>query len=109
MDRDVQLTNLQERLEDPIKHRKHNDGDRDSRAKWDSYMDVYEEVFDKTDTKDAPRHIIPSDDNRYKALTIAKIMLKAFESMDLKWPGLESDLDIDEILKLEGEKDEEEK
>jgi polyphosphate kinase 2 (PPK2 family) len=36
-----QKKRLKERMEDPHKYWKHNDDDRDSRKKWDDYMDVY--------------------------------------------------------------------
>lgn len=86
-----QKKRLQERMKDPHKYRKHNDGDRDSRKKWDDYMKVYDNIFEKCTT--TPRHIIPSDQNRYKVNQIAKVIVEAFEKMELKWPGLETDMD----------------
>lgn len=82
--RDEQLARLQERMTNPEKYRKHNSGDRASRAKWDDYMDAYHKVFEYC--KDPERHIIPADDNRYKVYLIAKILLKEFKKMDLEFP-----------------------
>lgn len=85
-----QKKSLEDRMINPQKHRKHNDGDRDSRAKWDKYMKVYERIFKKCNDK--PRHIIPSDKNWYKVNLVTKAILAELETMDLGWPELETDL-----------------
>ncbi len=89
-----QKKRLKERMEDPHKYWKHNDDDRDSRKKWDDYMDVYDTIFARCN--EIPRHIIPSDDNRYKVNQIAKVIVETFEGLDLKWPDLETDDDDDD-------------
>lgn len=86
-----QKKRLKERMEDPHKFRKHNDGDRDSRKKRSDYMEVYENIFEKCN--EIPRHIIPADQNWYKVNQIAKVIVEAFEKMDLKRPGLETEMD----------------
>lgn len=92
-----QKQKLMERISIPHKHWKHNDGDRDSRAKWDDYMEQYEKVF--TECNESPWHIVPSDQKWWKVYTIAKILLKEFEKMDLKWPELDSELFEDGEMK----------
>lgn len=87
---DKQKEKLLERIRIPQKHRKHNDGDWDSRAKWDEYMKSYENIFEECN--ETPWHIVPSDQKRWKVYTIAKILLEELESMDLTWPWLDSDL-----------------
>jgi PPK2 family polyphosphate:nucleotide phosphotransferase len=57
--KEEQLVRLQERIDNPEKHFKHNDGDWETRENWDRYMGVYLSVFDKCN--DIPWHIIPSD------------------------------------------------
>jgi polyphosphate kinase 2 (PPK2 family) len=86
---EVQKERLEERLENPEKFWKHNDNDRESRKKWDEYVDVYHTIFDRCTV--TPWHIIPSDKNRWKVHQIAQVIVNAFENMDLKRPELESE------------------
>ena len=88
--REEQKERLQERLELPHKFWKHNDHDWESREKWDDYMNVYEDIFKKCDT--VPRHIISADQDRWKVHQIATLLLETFESMDLSWPGLDTEM-----------------
>jgi polyphosphate kinase 2 (PPK2 family) len=88
-----------ERISIPDKHWKHNDGDRDSRAKWDDYMAEYEKVF--TECNESKWNIVPSDQKWWKVYTIATILLQEFEKMDLKWPDLDSELFEDGERKAE--------
>jgi len=84
--KEVQLERLTERMENPEKFWKHNDGDWASREKWDLYMKAYETIFEKCNT--IPWHIIPSDSNTFKINAIAKIVLASLEEMKLHLPGL---------------------
>ena len=87
--KEEQLERLQERIENSEKHYKHKDGDWKTREHWDSYMKVYQSIFEKCN--DIPWHIIPSDQNWYKANLITKKIKETFESMSLEWPQMESD------------------
>ena len=84
-----QLERLQERVDNPEKHFKHKDGDWETRKHWDSYMKVYQSIFEKCN--DIPWHIIPSDQNWYKTNLITKKIIEAFESMNLQWPEIETE------------------
>lgn len=85
--KDQQLKELNERLEDPEKHYKHNPNDFREREHWDAYMDAYEDVFEHC-SRDNPWLIIPSDENWYKEYCMAKVIRDTFNKMDLAWPGL---------------------
>lgn len=87
--KEEQLERLTERIENPVKHWKHNEGDWESRKKWDNYMDVYENIFKKCD--EVPWHIIPADRNWLKVNGVAKVLLKALQDLKLKWPDLETE------------------
>lgn len=87
--KEEQLERLTERIENPEKYWKHNDGDWDSREKWNAYMDVYEKIFQKCNV--TPWNIIPSNRNWYKVNLIAKHVLKTLEDLDPKWPNLDTD------------------
>lgn len=87
--KDTQEERLMERVNNPQKHYKHNDGDWETREHWDKYMDVYENIFKKCN--DVPWQIIPSDKNWYKEHLISEAILKAFHEMNMEWPKLESE------------------
>lgn len=90
LSKDKQEERLMERVNNPQKHYKHNDGDWKSREDWDDYMKVYERIFKKCD--EVPWKIIPSDNGWYKENLIAKEIIAAFEKMDMKWPKLQSEI-----------------
>lgn len=83
-----QKRRLTERLQNPEKFWKHNDNDRESRAKWDQYVDVYHTIFNKC--SDIPWHIIPSDENRWKVYLVAKKIAETLKDMHLARPDLET-------------------
>ncbi len=87
--KDTQKERLMERVTNPEKHYKHNDGDWDTREHWNDYMSVYETIFKKCNH--VPWQIIPSDKNWYKEHLISKAILKAFDEMNMEWPKLESE------------------
>ncbi len=91
--RPTQKKRLEERLNNPHKYWKHKDNDWDSRSKWDDYMEAYEDVFDRTNTRVAPWHIIPSDENRWKVHQIISIIVATMkDEMRLRWPDLDSEI-----------------
>lgn len=83
-----QKERLLERIEIKEKNWKHNDGDWDTREKWDNYMNVYEQIFERCNA--IPWHIIPSDSNSIKVNAISKIIVKTLQEMDLQFPPLNS-------------------
>lgn len=87
--KDVQKERLLERINLKEKHWKHKDGDWDTRAKFDDYVDVYEKIFNRCN--DIPWNIIPSDSNWQKNFYAAEAILKTLKELDLKWPPLESE------------------
>lgn len=87
--KEEQLERLTERLNNPMKQWKHNDGDWESREKWDAYMTVYERIFERCN--EIPWHIIPADKNWVKVNHIARAIVEALESLPLEWPGLETE------------------
>jgi PPK2 family polyphosphate:nucleotide phosphotransferase len=96
--KDAQEKKLRERLTNPTKHRKHNDGDRSKKEKYDEMLQIYDDMIDRTDTKYAPWTVIPTDKNRYKAHLIATHVLHAFKKrMKLERPELETDMSDKDI------------
>jgi PPK2 family polyphosphate:nucleotide phosphotransferase len=81
---------LNERVTNPEKHWKHNDGDWDTLKKREQYLQVYHEIYARCNV--IPWHIIPSDKNWQKTWVSAQILLKVLQDMNLQWPALESEL-----------------
>lgn len=87
MSKDMQRERLDERMEEK-EDWKHHASDEVVRKKWEDYMEVYEDVFNKTNTKHAPWHIIPTDDKWYKVYLVAKTIRDTLKDLDLQWPEL---------------------
>jgi PPK2 family polyphosphate:nucleotide phosphotransferase len=91
--RDEQKARLQERLDNPAKHWKFEEGDVEERQYWDEYTDAYEDALSKTSTADAPWHIIPGDKKWYRNLVISRVLVDTLESLKLDYPDPPPDLD----------------
>jgi polyphosphate kinase 2 (PPK2 family) len=96
--RDEQTKRLRERVEDETKNWKFNAGDLDERSKWDDYTDAYRDALAKCSTEWAPWYVVPSDSNKARNYLIAQRIVESLESLDLKYPRPETDLN--QYLKL---------
>lgn len=84
-----QQLRLKERLDDPAKQWKYNANDFEEAKKWDDYMHMYEEAFERCN--DVPWTIVPADQNWYKEYLIASTLLETLQSLNMKYPGLKKD------------------
>lgn len=75
-----------ERIERPEKNWKFSAGDIKERARWDDYMEYYEQMFNHTSSKHAPWHIIPADHKWFMRGAVARILIDTLESLDLRYP-----------------------
>jgi len=87
---EVQETRLRERIELEHKHWKHNDGDWETRRKWNDYMAVYEKILNRCNG--IPWYVVPSDTNWQKLYFVARKVLETLENMNMRWPELVSEL-----------------
>ncbi|MBK9013217.1 MAG: polyphosphate kinase [Saprospiraceae bacterium] len=76
---------LQQRIDEPEKHWKHNDNDWKERDHWDDYMRCYSDAINHSTI---PWTIVPVDDRWYRDYVIAKKVCEALEAMDLSYPPL---------------------
>src|SRR6516165_8497684 len=74
------------RLEDPRKQWKFSPADLAERRFWDDYMKAYEEAINATSTKWAPWYIIPADSKWVSRGLVARIVVRAVGSLDLRYP-----------------------
>jgi PPK2 family polyphosphate:nucleotide phosphotransferase len=84
--REEQRERLLARLDEPEKNWKFDAGDLQSRARWDGYMQAYEELINATSKSWAPWYAIPADSKSYMRLTVADIVVRALESLELRYP-----------------------
>lgn len=88
--REKQEERLKERITNPEKHWKHNDGDWETLKKRDLYMEVYRKILDKCNV--IPWEIIPADKNWQKTYFAAQILLRKLRSLNMEWPAIESEM-----------------
>ena len=82
-----QKVRLEERLTDPRKHWKHNDGDKKEATYWETYRKVYQDAFENCNV--IPWTIVPSDQNWYKEHVIAKTITEKLRELKLSYPTLD--------------------
>ncbi|MCA8963898.1 MAG: polyphosphate kinase 2 family protein [Planctomycetes bacterium] len=90
--KDEQRERLQERIDNPKKRWKWNDGDLQERARWNDYQEAYEEAIVATSTEAAPWYVVPADRNWYRDLVISEVLVHTLEGMHIRLP--EGDPDI---------------
>jgi PPK2 family polyphosphate:nucleotide phosphotransferase len=84
--KDEQKERLQERLDDPMKTWKFNEGDLVERKRWDQYKEAYEDVLRRCSTEHAPWHVIPANRKWVRNLAISTVIVEAMEKLEMKWP-----------------------
>jgi PPK2 family polyphosphate:nucleotide phosphotransferase len=89
--REEQKRRLQARLENPLKHWKFNPDDLADRARWDDFMEAYEDIMSKTSTEYAPWFVVPADRKWYRNLCVARIMLDTLRKLDMRLPKIDWD------------------
>jgi PPK2 family polyphosphate:nucleotide phosphotransferase len=75
-----------ERIDDSTKNWKFSVSDLKERAYWDDYQKAYEEALSATSTETAPWFVIPADDKWYARLSIAAVIYRQFEKLNLSYP-----------------------
>jgi PPK2 family polyphosphate:nucleotide phosphotransferase len=84
-----QRRRLLARLDEPAKRWKFSMADVDDRKLWRDYMDAYEDAIRNTATPEAPWYIVPADQKWFAWLTVATVIGKAMERLELEFPAVE--------------------
>lgn len=87
-----QKARLAERLARKDKHWKYNPNDIFEREHWAEYMDAYQAVLDKTNTKAAPWHVVPADNKWFARFAVNQLLLEQLRACKLSWPKAEFDV-----------------
>ncbi|KAA0991089.1 polyphosphate kinase 2 family protein [Dyadobacter aurulentus] len=88
--KEEQAERLIERIEDPSKNWKFDEQDVKVRAKWDEYMNAYEECINATASEKAPWYVVPADDKKNMRLCVAKIIQEELKNMKMSYPAPEN-------------------
>jgi PPK2 family polyphosphate:nucleotide phosphotransferase len=86
LSKEEQRKRFLKRLRDPKKHWKFSAADLAERACWDDYMQAFEKAINSTSTKWAPWYVIPADHKWVSRALVARIVVNAIESLDLRYP-----------------------
>jgi PPK2 family polyphosphate:nucleotide phosphotransferase len=81
------------RLDKSDKHWKFSISDVEERKHWDDYMLAYEQALQATARPWAPWYAIPADNKPYMRYSVAKIIVKTMESMNLEYPRLDPEVE----------------
>jgi PPK2 family polyphosphate:nucleotide phosphotransferase len=95
--KDEQKERLEERIRDPEKRWKFNEGDLEERKLWKNYMDAFEDVMAATSTDYAPWYIVPANRKWYRNLVVADRVVDALEDMKLKTPPAPAGVNFDTL------------
>ena len=76
------------RIDDPSKNWKFSMGDVGDRARWDSYMEAYEDAIRRTSAPHAPWYVLPADNKWFTRIAVVAAMIGTMEKLDLEFPKL---------------------
>jgi len=94
---DEQRKRLVDRLKNPDKRWKFNEGDIEERARWDDYMSAYGLAISRCSTPEAPWYVVPADDKAYRNWAVSQILVETLRDMNPRYPRPK--LDIPRLLK----------
>ena len=84
--KEVQAERLIERIEDPTKNWKFQEGDVVERDFWRQYQHAYEDMVNETAAKSAAWYVIPADDKKNMRLIISTIILEKMKELNMEYP-----------------------
>lgn len=74
------------RIETQEKNWKFNIGDLRERARWDDYMNAYEQAIRYTAAPHAPWFVVPADNKWFMQAAVSDIIVGALEQLNLSYP-----------------------
>jgi len=91
LSKEEQKNRLLRRLDKPNKNWKFSPGDLKERKLWDTYMNCYQEVLNRTSHPHAPWYAIPADNKPAARYIVASILLEELKKYDdIKEPELDA-------------------
>lgn len=87
LSKDEQRERLLRRLDRPDKRWKFDPRDLTERTRWDEYQAAWADVLQETSRPWAPWYAIPADDKPAMRLSVAQIVRRTLDRLDLSWPN----------------------
>jgi PPK2 family polyphosphate:nucleotide phosphotransferase len=75
-----------ERIDNQDKNWKFSTADAKERTFWKDYMKAYEEMIQKTASRESPWYVVPADNKSYARIVIASAVINALADLDLQYP-----------------------
>jgi PPK2 family polyphosphate:nucleotide phosphotransferase len=75
-----------DRLDEPAKMWKFSADDLKERARWDDYLEAFEDTIQHTAAGHAPWFVVPADHKWFMRLVVAAAVIDALEKLDLAFP-----------------------
>lgn len=100
--RDEQRERFLARIDTPEKNWKFNAGDVRERKLWSDYMEAYEDALNATSRPWAPWYAVPADSKSFMRMTVADIVRRTVEGLNLEFPRL-SEEERSEMMALKDE------
>jgi PPK2 family polyphosphate:nucleotide phosphotransferase len=91
--KEEQRERLQDRIDDPSERWKFRRGDLDERARWDDYMEAFQDALAQTSTDHAPWYVVPGDRKWVRNLVVARILHHHLSGVDCRYPPPEPGLE----------------
>ncbi|MDH4236055.1 MAG: polyphosphate kinase 2 family protein [Nitrospira sp.] len=95
--KDEQKERLEERIRDPEKRWKFNEGDVEERKRWADYMRAFEAMLGATSTSHAPWYVVPANRKWYRNLVVATTIVEAMNDLKLKRPPEPKGVDFNKL------------
>ena len=93
LSKEEQKNRLLRRLDKPNKRWKFSPGDLKERELWDTYMNCYQDILNRTSHPHAPWYAIPADNKPAARYIVASILLEELQKYDdIKEPELDADV-----------------
>ena len=71
----------------PAKRWKFDPADLEKRKSWDDYQKAFEDMLEKCSTKECPWYIVPADQNWYRDLVVASVIVETLKEMNPQFPS----------------------
>jgi polyphosphate kinase 2 (PPK2 family) len=88
------------RLTEPHKRWKFSESDLAERARWNDYMEAFEDMIRETSTDYAPWYVIPADHKHVAWVTVSAAIIEAMEALKLTYPKVTGKA-LQELKKIE--------
>jgi PPK2 family polyphosphate:nucleotide phosphotransferase len=75
-----------ERIDNPDKNWKFSTADAKERTFWKDYMKAYEEMIQKTASRESPWYVVPADNKSFARIVVASAVIDALADLELEYP-----------------------